>query len=58
MSKSPTDIQTRITEIESAMLKPDFWNDPKAAQAMYKELEELKDAAEGKGKYDRNDQNV
>jgi len=36
------------------MLLPDFWNDPQKAQAMYKELEELKDAAEGKGKYDRN----
>ena len=53
--QNQTDIQNRITEIEAAMLKPDFWNDPKAAQAMYKELEELKDAAEGKGKYDRND---
>lgn len=51
---NPNDIQSRITEIEAAMLRPDFWNDPKAAQAMYKELEELKDAAEGKGKYDRN----
>jgi len=45
----------RIEEIEAAMLRPDFWNDPQAAQAMYKELEELKDVAEGKGKYDRND---
>jgi len=45
----------RIAEIEAAMLQADFWDDPKAAQAMYKELEELKDAAEGKGKYDRND---
>ncbi len=50
-----TDIQARIIEIEAAMLRPDFWNDPKAAQAMYKELEVLKDAAAGKGKYDRND---
>jgi peptide chain release factor 2 len=50
-----TDTQVRITEIEAAMLRPDFWNDPKAAQAMYKELEELKDTADGKGKYDRND---
>jgi peptide chain release factor 2 len=50
-----TDIESRVAEIEAAMLRPDFWNDPKAAQAMYKELEELKDAAEGKGKYDRND---
>ena len=50
-----TDTQSRISEIEAAMLRPDFWNDPKAAQAMYKELEELKDVADGKGKYDRND---
>lgn len=48
------DIQNRIAEIEEAMLKPDFWNDPAAAQAMIKELQELKDAAEGKEKYDRN----
>jgi len=37
------------------MLQSDFWNDPKQAQAMIKELQELKDAAEGKGKYDRLD---
>ena len=37
------------------MLLPTFWNDPKAAQAMFKELEELKDVASGVGKYDRND---
>jgi len=49
-----SDITDRIEVIEAAMLRPDFWNDPKAAQAMYKELEELKDAAEGKGKYDKN----
>lgn len=47
--------QARIGEIEAAMLLPDFWNDSHAAQAMIKELQELKDAAEGKGKYDRND---
>jgi len=47
------DIQKRIEEIEHAMLQMDFWNDPQKAQAMFKELEELKDAAEGKGKYDR-----
>ncbi len=45
----------RISEIEQAMLQSDFWNDPKQAQAMIKELQELKDAAEGKGKYDRLD---
>lgn len=45
--------QDRIAEIENAMLQPDFWNEPQKAQAMIKELQELKDAAEGKGKYDR-----
>lgn len=37
------------------MLQPDFWNDPAAAQALIKEMQELKDAADGKGKYDKND---
>lgn len=52
---SDTEITNRIKEIEAAMLLPDFWNDPSEAQAMIKELQELKDVAEGKGKYDRND---
>lgn len=45
----------RIKEIETAMLQPDFWNDPKKAQELIKELQELKDEAEGKEKYDKND---
>jgi protein subunit release factor A len=45
--------QARIQEIEAAMLRPDFWSDSKSAQAMIKELQDLKDAEEGKGKYDR-----
>ncbi len=36
------------------MQSPDFWKDPKAAQAMIKELQDLKEAAAGKEKYDRN----
>ncbi|MEZ4104131.1 MAG: PCRF domain-containing protein [Candidatus Paceibacterota bacterium] len=48
------EIQERIVEIEAKMLLPTFWNDPKEAQAMIKELQELKDRVEGKGKYDRN----
>jgi peptide chain release factor 2 len=48
------DPQSRIVEIEAAMLESSFWNDPKAAQAMIKELQELKDSASGVGKYDRN----
>ncbi len=35
------------------MLQPDFWNEPQQAQALIKELQECKDALEGKGKYDR-----
>lgn len=45
--------QERIAEIEEAMLQPDFWKDPQKAQAMIKELQELKDLKEGRGKYDR-----
>lgn len=50
----PEAAQARIAEIETAMNQPDFWNDPQKAQAMIKELGELKEAAAGKGKYDRN----
>ena len=45
--------ETRIKEIEEAMQRPDFWVDVGKAQAMIKELQELKDAQEGLGKYDR-----
>jgi len=45
--------KSRIAEIETAMQQPDFWRDPKAAQAMIKELQELKTLAEGGGKHDR-----
>jgi peptide chain release factor 2 len=48
-----TDPVQRIAEIEAAMLQPDFWNDPQQAQRLIKELQDLKDAAAGKGKYDR-----
>ncbi len=47
------EVDERIKEIEDAMVRPDFWNDPAKAQAMFKELEELKNQKEGKGKYDR-----
>jgi peptide chain release factor 2 len=35
------------------MLQNDFWAEPQKAQAMIKELQALRDAAEGKGKYDK-----
>lgn len=53
MNKDPQSVTERIAAIEEAMLRPDFWNDPKTAQAMIKELQNLKDEQEGKGKYDR-----
>jgi peptide chain release factor 2 len=46
--------EIRIKEIEEAMMRPDFWSDSGKAQAMIKELQELKDVADGKEKYDRN----
>lgn len=50
-----SDSSLRIIEIEAAMLEATFWNDPKAAQAMIKELQDLKDVASGVGKYDKLD---
>lgn len=44
---------TRIAEIEALMQSSDFWNDPKVAQSLIKELQTLKDEAAGGGKYDR-----
>lgn len=49
----PPETQARIAEIEAAMLQPDFWQNPPQAQAMIKELQDLKATTEGKGKYDR-----
>ncbi len=46
-------IQKEITDIETAMTAPDFWSDKVRAQAMIKRLQELKDSADGLGKYDR-----
>jgi len=43
----------RIAQIEAQMNAPDFWNDSQKAQLLIKELQELKDAQTGVGKYDR-----
>lgn len=58
--KSPKVLTTperdaRIAEIELAMGTSDFWANPPKAQAMIHELQELKDAAAGLGKYDKGD---
>jgi peptide chain release factor 2 len=46
-------IQNRISAIEENMMQADFWSDKNAAQAMIKELGELRDNLEGLGKYDK-----
>jgi len=49
------EILTRIKEIEAAMAGSDFWSDKATAQALIRELGELKDTMEGVGKYDKGD---
>lgn len=44
--------KVRITEIETAMQQPDFWNDSVKAQALIREMQDLKSVAEGGSKYD------
>ncbi|MCX6820061.1 MAG: PCRF domain-containing protein [Candidatus Adlerbacteria bacterium] len=51
--QSKEDIQKRIVEIEAAMELSDFWSVPAKAQSLIKELQDLKEAAEGGGKYDK-----
>lgn len=46
-------INSRIAQIELEMVKPDFWSDKVKAQKEIRELQELKDALEGVGKYDK-----
>jgi peptide chain release factor 2 len=50
--KSKEKIEERIKELEAEMLAPDFWQNPSEAQAMIKELGELKIEATGGTKYD------
>ncbi len=49
------DKKKRIVEIETAMNGVDFWSDKDKAQAMIRELGEIKDSLTGVGKYDRGD---
>lgn len=50
-----TAIQSRITEIEAEMARPDFWNNKDKAQDTLKEYQDLKAKLEGKGSYDKSD---
>ena len=53
MNKDKEKIQQKITDLETAMGEADFWNDKNKAQNAVKELQNLKEALEGVGKYDR-----
>jgi peptide chain release factor 2 len=47
------DIQQEIDKLEAEMQGPDFWSDKNKAQAVLRELSELKLKKEGAGKYDK-----
>ena len=53
MPEDTNNIQKQIEELEARMAGPDFWSDKAEAQAVIKELNELKAKKEGLGKYDR-----
>ncbi len=45
----------KLSELEAQMWRPDFWNDKDQAQAILREIDELKARIEGAGKYDKGD---
>ena len=51
--KDKLEIEKRILEIETAMNAADFWSDKNKAQAMIKEMQDLKEALVGNAKYDK-----
>lgn len=54
-SDTPEKRDARIAELERDMNAPDFWNNPQQAQALIKELQDLKRQADGIGEYDHHD---
>ena len=46
-------LKKELKILEEEMLKIDFWQDKKRAQAVIRQIEELKDEIKGNGKYDR-----
>lgn len=55
MSDTKEQLQIELTELESAMLLPDFWSDKERAQASIKRITELKTLIAGGSKYDVGD---
>jgi peptide chain release factor 2 len=50
---NPSKKEARVKELEAAMSMPDFWADKDSAQALIKELQDLKAELEGGGKFER-----
>lgn len=48
-------LQQKIGELEALMYGADFWNDKEKAQAVLREIEDLKVKLEGGGKFDKGD---
>lgn len=53
MAEDTNLIEEKIKKLEETMAKPDFWTDKIQAQAILKELAELKAKKESLGKYDK-----
>ncbi len=53
MSTEIVTIDAEIEALEKKMLEADFWNNKEQAQAVIKQIQELKDKKEGVGKYDK-----
>jgi peptide chain release factor 2 len=53
MTEDVSAIEEKIKELETKMANPNFWDDKNKAQAVLKELTELKNRKEGLGKYDK-----
>ncbi len=53
MSEDVNKIEEKIAKLEAEMQGPEFWTDKVRAQAVLRELQELKDKKEGAGKYDK-----
>ncbi len=49
------DLEKKIEDLEAQMLASDFWNDKTKAQAVLKEISDLKNELLGKDKYNKGD---
>lgn len=53
--KKMEDKQKKLNELEAQMMGPDFWSDKNRAQAILREIADLKAEIAGVGKYDKGD---